>query len=286
MSVKGHPLLWGFPGLGWPARHWRDTPPPDAQLAYVHSVLERFGNPVRLWDVVNEPTHFPAIRLDDAYRAARAAAPKAHLIVNDYSDIYDSSRTQFLCLLTDAMARGVPFDGVGLQAHEPPGRAYPLQELTAALDRFAALGKRIHLTELAFQSDMTPVTGSPWLGRWSETVQADYVEMFYRVAFAHPAVDSIIWWVVVPDHWRPGAELLRPDLSPKPVFARLDRLLNTEWRTNLDMTTDSSGVATFEGFHGEYDVTIALPGVMRKERITVDQRTSRLRLVCTATRVP
>ena len=50
--------------------------------------------------------------------------------------------------------------------------------------------------------------------------------------------------------------LIRFDMTPKPAYVALDRLINSEWRTNLDLKADSNGKATFRGFFGEYEIEI------------------------------
>ena len=262
LVVKGHPLLWATPGLGWPA--WMDRPPSGSrQLEHVRAVLSRYGERVRQWDVVNEPTHFSGIDLPAVYRLVRQIVPSAHLIVNDFGGFLDP-RQRLYALLARALADGLPFDGIGLQAHEPPNRGFPLPEVRSTLDRFAVLGKGLHLSELAFGSNGRSIDGSRWRGVWSEEEQAAYVEDFYRVAFAHPAVESVVWWVVVPDKWRPGAELLRADMTPKPVYERLERLINVEWRSGVGgAVTDGAGEARFRGFFGWYELSLSKENTQR-----------------------
>jgi hypothetical protein len=84
------------------------------------------------------------------------------------------------------------------------------------------------------------------------------------VAIAHPAVASITWWVVTGSDWRPQAELLRPDLTPRPVYARIDRLINQEWKTKHHGLTDERGELQFDGFFGRYQITL---GDCRPEQI-------------------
>jgi endo-1,4-beta-xylanase len=117
MALKGHPILWQASPWGWPA--WRGAfPSRTQQLEHVRAVLSGFGDEVHYWDVVNEPLHLPAIEIDQPYRLARQVAPGAHLIINEYGALADPRR-RFFKLLKKALASGVPFDGIGLQAHHP-----------------------------------------------------------------------------------------------------------------------------------------------------------------------
>ena len=46
--------------------------------------------------------------------------------------------------------------------------------------------------------------------------------------------------------------MLRADMTPKPVYEQIKRLIHDEWTTRLAGTTDASGQLAFRGFHGGY----------------------------------
>ena len=49
--------------------------------------------------------------------------------------------------------------------------------------------------------------------------------------------------------------LLKPDLSPKPIFKALKKLIKEEWHTEGDFKTISgTGNAKFRGFKGTYEL--------------------------------
>jgi hypothetical protein len=76
--------------------------------------------------------------------------------------------------------------------------------------------------------------------------------------FSHPAVEAITWWDFSDDGAWQGAPagLLRKDLSPKPAYETLQRLIKHQWWTNVEATTDVHGKATFRGFHGDYQAVV------------------------------
>ena len=82
----------------------------------------------------------------------------------------------------------MPFDGIGIQAHEPRDMRFPLDRVQEVLDQYAALGKELHITEFTPTSGGWKITGSHRKGVWDEAAQADYAVKFYRVCFANPAV--------------------------------------------------------------------------------------------------
>jgi endo-1,4-beta-xylanase len=157
--------------------------------------------------------------------------------------------------LKTAIDNEVPFDGIGIQAHEPRTMRFPLDRVRQILDQYAALGKELHITEFTPTSGGKPITGSHREGVWDEAAQADYAVKFYRVCFAHPAVRAITWWDLCDDgSWLEGGGMLRADMSPKPVYTDLERLIHTEWKTRTTGKTDAAGRFAFRGFHGTYRI--------------------------------
>jgi GH35 family endo-1,4-beta-xylanase len=250
IRMKGHPLLWGDEA-GVPP--WsKGQPPPEIQRQRVQDIIGRYRGKIEFWEVVNEPSHLAEPKIDGPYRWARQADPQACLIVNDYSVLADSG-PGFFKLLTVAKQNGVPFDGIGIQAHEPTTMRFSLDRVREILDQYATLGKGLNITEFTPTSGGQKITASHREGVWDEAAQADYAVKFYRVCFAHPAVRAITWWDLSDQgSWQPGGGMLRADMSPKPVYEQLKRLIHGEWKTRLDATTDADGRLAFRGFCGTY----------------------------------
>jgi len=252
IRLKGHPLLWanqhGVP------RWSKGQPSPDVQKARVQEIIRRYGETIEFWEVVNEPSHLRSLKIDEPYRWAREAGPKAYLIVNDYY-VMANGYPPFLKLLQDAIRAGVPFEGIGIQAHEPRTMRFPLDQVQRILDQYAALGKELHITEFTPTSAGKAITGSHVEGKWNEAAQADYAVKFYTVCFAHPAVMGITWWDLCDrGSWLPGGGLLRKDLSPKPAYEQLRQLIHGTWHTRVEGKTDADGRFAFRGFLGTYAV--------------------------------
>lgn len=259
VRMKGHPLLWAHEA-GMPQWAGGRQPAPDLQRRRVSDIMQRYSGKIDLWEVVNEPAHLRSLKIDQPYRWAREADPKAYLIVNDYQVMSDGF-PPFFSLLDEARRNGVPFDGIGIQAHEPRTKRFPLDQVRAFLDRYAELGKELHITEFTPTSAGAPIAGSHVEGKWDEAAQADYAAKFYTVCFAHPAVVAITWWDLCDrGSWLEGGGMLRKDLSPKPVYAALKELIHEKWRTRAEGRTDEAGRFTFRGFHGGYIVKVKHEG--------------------------
>ena len=254
IRMKGHPLLWGDEA-GIPV--WsKGQPAPAIQHQRVRDIMTRYQGKIGFWEVVNEPSHQPCPRSTNPTAGPARPIPSAYLIVNDYHVLADGA-PGFFRLLTKANRDGVPFDGIGIQAHEPRTMRFPLDRVQTILDRYATLGKELHITEFTPTSGGQRITGSHLEGVWDEAAQADYAVKFYRVCFAHPAMRAITWWDLSDQHsWLQGGGMLRADMTPKPVYEQLKRLIHDEWTTRLAGTTDPSGRFAFRGFHGDYGVKV------------------------------
>jgi GH35 family endo-1,4-beta-xylanase len=284
ITVKGHPLVWTHTA-GMPS--WLYALPVETTetlvRARVTSNVLGFAGRIDMWDVVNEAvntvpwrvahaetTHqdgprYRFVPIDDVagwiaplYEAAHEANPAATLVLNEFNQIMRPDvRQRFFDLVKTLRARRTPIHALGLQAHEPTDAWFPPERIVAAFDQYQGFGLPLQVTEFEPQSSGKPITGGWRQGAWTEEAQADYAEQMYRLAFGHPAVELINWWGFSDrDSWLPGDGIVTGDLEPKPVYRRLDGLINGEWRTRLSVTTDARGEAAFRGFYGRYAVRL------------------------------
>jgi endo-1,4-beta-xylanase len=131
IRTKGHPLCWQMVEPKWLAGRPLDEVE-KLQLARITRDVTAFaaGDLIRTWDVVNEAVIMPDYEggkgaipqlcqklgrvelINRTFAAARAANPKALLLLNDF----DTS-PKYEKLITDCLAAGVPIDAVGIQSH-------------------------------------------------------------------------------------------------------------------------------------------------------------------------
>jgi hypothetical protein len=108
-----------------------------------------------------------------------------------------------------------------------------------------------------------------------EAAQAEYAVNFHRVCFAHPAMRAITWWDLGDQgSFIPGGGMLREDLSPKPVYEQLKRLIHEEWKTRASGTTDGAGRFSFRGFLGTYKVVTAIQGKTIEKQFHLEKGTA------------
>ena len=170
MKVRGHTLLWSEYNPAWLVKGGF-TPEQMSGLLREHitRVMKHYRGKVFAWDVVNEvfladgsvePSVWydqPGIGLkgkgtayvEQAFRWARAADPDVLLFYNDYdTEGINPKSDAVYAMVKDFKSRGVPIDGVGIQAHIADLEAKDLATLEANIERLAALGLQVHITEM------------------------------------------------------------------------------------------------------------------------------------------
>jgi endo-1,4-beta-xylanase len=287
ITTKGHPLAWNYVDP-----RWLPKDPDEAmrlQLKRITRSVRKFKGDIDIWDVVNEATHYDreqikkqapilteAIRrmgvgayVRESFKAARQANPEATLLINDYRTDSDYSE-KVISELLDENNRPM-YDVIGIQSHMHGG-CWPVQKTWDACERFARFGKPLHFTETTVVSG--PKTAQGWASTpEGEKQQARHVAEFYRVLFSHPAVEAITWWDFTDQNaWQQApAGLIRADMTPKPAYNELERLIKGKWWTQAETTTDIEGTVRFRGFFGEYDVSTIIDGKMLTGSFRLDK---------------
>ncbi|MBN1341992.1 MAG: endo-1,4-beta-xylanase [Phycisphaerae bacterium] len=274
IATKGHPLAWNNHDPRWlPADPDKVMP---LQLERIADCVRRFRGLIDRWDVVNEATHFDrenfkmqAPKLTRTwsvvgqveftkrcFAAARAANPDAVLLINDYRR--DPAYAELITKLVDTSGKRI-YDAIGIQSHMH-GKVWPTELVWEACERFARFGVPLHFTETTIVSGRDPgQRGKPWVTTpEGERMQARETARFYTVLFSHPAIEAITWWDLSDQGaWKQApAGWLRADMSPKPVFEEMKKLIKDKWWTRLDGKTDAKGEMRFRGFKGLYTVEV------------------------------
>ena len=162
-SVKGHPLAWHTLAPAW-LLELDNAQIARAQVERITREVSDFAGVIDMWDVINEVVIMPIFDKYDngitrvcreigripmvrmVFDAARAANPRATLLLNDF----DMSAA-YECLIEGVLEAGIAIDALGLQSHMHQG--YWGEEKTlATLDRFARYGLPIHFTETTLVS--------------------------------------------------------------------------------------------------------------------------------------
>jgi endo-1,4-beta-xylanase len=250
--VRGHTLVWHNQNPAWLIpNNFTRSQAIDLLERHIFTVVGHFHSKVYAWDVINEgiaadgtqretfwletigPEYF-----EYAFNFAREADKGARLFYNEYAaDGLGAKSDGMYALLKDLKERGIPIDGVGLQMHfaqyDTPDFALPpsAEELTANLNRLAALGLEIHITELDVQVQRLPGKREDLLEK-----QAQVYRQVLETALANPRLKAVVTWGFTDRHsWIPQFTG-QPDwplpfdeyYQPKPAYAALYKLLQEE----------------------------------------------------------
>jgi endo-1,4-beta-xylanase len=219
----------------------------------MNSAVNHFKGKFVHWDVDNEMLHgsFYKDRLGDAihpwmFQAAHAIDPNCKLFVNDYSVVSGNETEAYKAQIQDLIDNNAPVQGIGAQCHM--GDIEPLT-VYSRLESLADMNLPIWCTEYDFAAA-------------DENVRADGLEKFYRTAFSHPSVEGILMWGFWENsHWRANCHIVNADWTLNEAGRRYEALMN-EWTTNDANISDSAGKVNFKGFHGSYEITLTVPGVI------------------------
>ncbi len=170
MKVRGHTLLWSEYNPAWLLKGNFTPEQLNTMLReHITKVMKHYAGKVFAWDVVNESfladgTIEPSVWYDgpgigfkgkgtayieQAFRWARAADPKALLFYNDYdTEAINAKSDAVYEMVKDFKRRGVPIDGVGIQAHIFKLDPKEFESIRANIARLAALGLQVHITEM------------------------------------------------------------------------------------------------------------------------------------------
>jgi hypothetical protein len=94
------------------------------------------------------------------------------------------------------------------------------------------------------------------------------VANYLTCAFGHPSIEAFFFWGFDGVKW---GEHSSHDL--KPVYRRVQDLLQKEWMTRLSARADREGVVRFRGFYGQYALRHEISrGVRHGVRFTVEKQ--------------
>lgn len=181
LKIVGHCLVWAKDDRTpeWFATKNGAPVDRDTLLArmktHIEQVAGRYGDKIAMWDVVNEAlSDGDGDYLRDsvwsrtcdeefivkAFEYARAAAPKAMLIYNDYRCDMPEKREKLIRLVRSLKEHNAPIDAVGLQGHYELD-SIPFEGLEAMFAAMRELEVKVVVSEL----DIDVVTRGKW---WAE----------------------------------------------------------------------------------------------------------------------
>lgn len=291
---KGHPLCWHMFLPKW-------APLDKKGLAerierHIAEIASCYGQRIKIWDVCNEaikwyPLHIdrrmPERHVEFAFETASRYMPRSStLIYNDYACWANNGDYTAMYMLGRHLKNlNVNLGALGLQfhlfarkieelRHEAEIRLSP-RHLLSCLDQYAKLQIPVNISEITIPAHKD-------LGNGAE-FQKEVARRLYRLWFSHHAVDGIVWWNLVddtayvnPDNttWNENefkGGLINRDFSPKPAYDALRELIKKEWTTKTDLHYTVGGNNRFNGFYGDYEVTVTTDTEVFKKKLKLSR---------------
>lgn len=237
-AVRGHTLVWHSQLPGWLTTGVADGSIGAEELrgilkAHITKEVKRYKGKIYEWDVVNEVfeedgslrdsiwlRELGPSYIEDAFRWAHAADPKARLFLNDYNvEGINAKSTAYYDLAKRLRAEGVPVQGFGIQGHLAIQYGFPGQ-VAENLARFEKLGMQTAFTEVDVRM-ILPVEEAKL------AAQATYFRGLLDACLnARRCMSFTVWGFSDKYSWVPGvfagqgaATLMDEEFGRKPAYA-------------------------------------------------------------------
>lgn len=177
--------------------------------------------------------------IEYAFKFARQYAPEGcKLYYNDYNEYIDGKTNAICEMATDLKAKGL-IDGIGMQSHLATNFPSAAQ-YKKALEKFAALGLDIQVTELDITTSDTSEAGL-------ETQAQVYSDIMDALVEYSDSISAVVFWGVTDDQsWRASQLplLFDKDFKAKPAYYSIVDGLEPVTTAPQDTTTTTTTTTT------------------------------------------
>lgn len=244
-SLRGHTLFWApqkwYPE--WLVKHdFGPQPRKNAEAlltTHVKTVCRRYSRVIESYDVVNEAVDPETGQLRDTvvtralgsgetlldlmFHTARAEAPHAQLVYNDYMSWERNAEDErhmagVLKTLEGLKKRGTPVDALGIQSHIRLLKDAPVADVVREsegpwrrfVDEVVGMGYGIVITEFDVNDQKAPDDVA-----LRDRMVADYAGAYLDLMLSYPQLRDVLAWGMVDRYsWLTGFDP-RPDKSVK-----------------------------------------------------------------------
>ncbi len=264
IPLRGHNVFWGIPNRVQPwLKAMGDDELRQTLKARALDIARRYRAQFAEYDLNNEMLHgnYYEERLGagitrDMASWMREADPHAVLFLNDYDILTGRRLDDYVAQIRKFLDQGVPIGGIGVQGHLH-GDSFDPAALQNALDRLAAFKLPIRVTEFNFPGQRSRYYGKRdyRLSEEEERSKAKALADYYRICFAHPAVEGILMWGFWEGaNWIPQSSLYRRDWSETPAAIAYRDLVFKQWWTSWRGRADARGRCEVSAFFGKHQV--------------------------------
>ncbi len=214
VKLRGHNFVWHQELADWVFADGKEN-----ALKYLEEhikiISERYKDELYCFDVVNEAisdgdefyrntpwySAFGENYLIKAFELAAKYLPSGcGLFYNDYNEADPNKNPKIISLVKKLISSGVKIDGVGLQTHLGLNCNFDEDEYKRALDEYANLGLRLHITEMDVAyfgfSDKRVIPPTPQMIK----EQAETYKKCFKIFREYKeAIDSVTFWGVADD---------------------------------------------------------------------------------------
>ena len=265
IPLRGHNVFWGVPDRVQP---WLKAMDDDALRATLKAraldVARRYRGRFAEYDLNNEMLHAnyyeQRLGTNITHEMAswmRQEDPQAVLYLNDYDILTGRRLEDYVVQIRKFLDQGVPIGGIGVQGHLH-GDTFDPVALQNALDRLAQFKLPIRVTEFNIPGQRSKYYNQRGarLTDDEEQAKAKALADYYRICFAHPAVEGILMWGFWEGaNWIPVSSLYRRDWSATPAAAAYRDLVFKQWWTTWSGKADAQGRCEVRAFLGQHRVT-------------------------------
>jgi endo-1,4-beta-xylanase len=266
IPLRGHNLFWGIPQFVQPwIKELNDDELRQTLKNRAETITARYKGRFAEYDLNNEMIHgnYYEDRLGPDITKLMAqwahnGDPDAKLYLNDYDILTGNRLADYMAQIRKLLKQGVPIAGIGVQGHLHTD-TFDRNQLRNALDSLALFKLPIRITEFNMpgQRSKYHIEKILKMTPQEEQLKAKEIVDYYRICFAHPAVEGILMWGFWEGaNWIPVSSLYRRDWSPTPAADAYNNLIFKEWWTKKSGTTAKDGVFSTPAFYGKYKVTV------------------------------
>jgi len=266
IPVRGHNLFWGIPQFvqQW-VKELSDDELRKTLQNRAETVTSRYKGRFAEYDLNNEMIHgnYYEDRLGQEITKLMAewahnGDPGAKLWLNDYDILTGNRLDDYMAHIRKLLKQGVPIAGIGVQGHLHSD-TFDRNQLKNALDSLAVFKLPIRITEFNMPGQRSKYYNEKILVMTpqEEELKAKELVDYYRICFAHPAVEGILMWGFWEGaNWIPVSSLYKRDWTPTPAAEAYQDLIFREWWTKESGSAGSEGTFSLPAFYGKYKVTV------------------------------
>ncbi|OFX60056.1 MAG: glycoside hydrolase [Bacteroidetes bacterium GWB2_41_8] len=266
IPLRAHNLFWGIPQFVQP---WvKEMPDKEVEQTLknrAETVTARYKGQFVEYDLNNEMVH--GNYYEDRLGAditkkmaewAQSGDPDIKLYLNDYDILTGVKLPEYMAQIRMFLKQGVPVAGIGVQGHLH-AETFDRGQLKNALDSLAKFKLPIRVTEFNMPGQRSKYYNDRNLVMTPEEEEIKAKEMvdYYKICFAHPAVEGILMWGFWEGaNWIKPSSLFKKDWTPTPAAIAYQNLILKEWWTSEKGKTNRKGELSVPAFYGKYKVTV------------------------------